>query len=109
VAASPTASSSANAIALTLTDNAFSQKTITVAAGSKVTFQLSNQGKVPHNMQIAPPDGNFASSNVINSTPELINPGTTATLTWTAPTTPGTYQFRCEVHPTEMTGTITVK
>ena len=44
---SPTASS-ANAIALTLTDNAFSQKAFTVADGSKVTFQLSNQGKVPH-------------------------------------------------------------
>lgn len=108
-ASSPTASSPSNAAALTLTDNAFSQRAITVAAGTKVTFQLSNQGKVPHNMQIAPADGNFDSKSTVNSSPELIYPGTTATLTWTAPATPGTYQFRCEVHPTEMTGTITVK
>lgn len=108
-ASSPTAASSANTVALTLTDNAFSQRAITVAAGTKVTFQLSNQGKVPHNMQIAPADGNFASKSTVNSSPELINPGATATLTWTVPATPGTYQFRCEVHPTEMTGTITVQ
>ncbi len=108
-ASSPTAAAPANTVALTLTDNAFSQRAITVAAGSKVTFQLSNQGKVPHNMQIAGADGNFAGKSTVNSSPELINPGATATLTWTVPATAGTYQFRCEVHPTDMTGTITVK
>ncbi len=95
-------------VKLALTDNAFSQKEITIAAGSKVTFQLDNEGKVPHNMQVANSSGSFDGKDVVNSSPEIINPGKQARLEWTAPATPGTYKFRCEIHPTDMTGTITV-
>ena len=92
-----------------MTDNAFSQKQFTVSAGSKLTFQLGNQGKVPHNMQIATANGNFDSKDTVSSAPELINPGKSATLAWNVPNAPGTYKFRCLVHPTDMTGTITVR
>jgi plastocyanin len=33
---------------------------------------------------------------------------TTTTYTFTAPSTPGSYFFRCDVHPTQMTGTFVV-
>ena len=32
----------------------------------------------------------------------------TATFTFTAPSKPGSYFFHCDVHPTQMTGTVTV-
>ncbi len=59
-------------------------------------------------MHIAPADGNYDSKQAVVSSPELISAAKTGTLTWTAPA-PGTYQFRCDVHPAEMTGTVTVK
>jgi len=40
--------------------------------------------------------------------PEMIKPGGTASIVWTAPTERGAYNFRCDYHPEE-TGTITVE
>jgi plastocyanin len=42
------------------------------------------------------------------SVPEIIMAKKTATLTWT-PAKAGTYNFDCELHPDQMTGTITVQ
>lgn len=89
-------------------DNAFVPNAFTTAPGSRVTFELPNIGKVPHNMRIAA-GGNFDSAQSAVSGPGITNPGSTATLTWTAPAEAGAYKFRCDVHPTDMTGTITVK
>ena len=90
-------------------DNFFETTSFTVALGAKVTFQLDNQGKVFHNMTIAPADGNFDSAQAVTSVPQLIPAGKTGTLTWQAPNAAGTFKFRCDVHPDQMTGTITVK
>ncbi|MCZ2110194.1 MAG: copper-containing nitrite reductase [Dehalococcoidia bacterium] len=91
---------------VSMIDNAFVPDKLTAKAGQKVTFTLTNDGKVPHNMQIAGLDGNF-DKPVATTNPELVSPGKTGTLEWT-PAAPGTYKFRCEVHPDQMTGTITV-
>lgn len=91
---------------ISMVDNAFKPDTLTAKAGQKVTFTLTNDGKVPHNMQIAGLDGNF-DTPVASTNPELVSPGKTGTVDWTPPS-PGTYKFRCEVHPDQMTGTITV-
>jgi nitrite reductase (NO-forming) len=98
-----------DAVALTLTDNVFTPKAVTVKAGSTVVFNLTNAGKVIHNMRIAPADGNFESNSSVVSTPDTITAGKTGKLTFKAPATAGTYKFRCDIHPTDMTGTITVQ
>lgn len=93
---------------VTMKDNAFEPKALSLKAGQKVTFELPNIGKVPHNMRIAPAGGNYDSPASVVTSPEIINPGKSGTLEWTAPSEPGTYQFRCDIHPVDMTGTIIV-
>jgi plastocyanin len=81
----------------------------TVATGQEVTFNLTNDGTAIHNMRIAGPDGEF---NTDDDTPEdtdILNAGDTAVLKWTAPDEPETIEFRCDFHPTDMVGTITVE
>ncbi len=83
---------------------AFNMSTITVPAGATVTINFNNKDTVPHN---------FALYNNSSATPPAIFQGTTITgtsitYTFTAPTTPGTYFFRCDVHPTLMTGSFVV-
>ncbi len=85
------------------TDNKFSETSYTVYAGQQVTIDVTNQGSNQHNMHVlgvANPDGSDIKT-------ELLGPGQSAKLTFTI-TQPGSYKFQCDVHPTEMTGTITV-
>lgn len=100
---------STGTIKVTMKDNAFDPKTIAVKAGDAVMFDVVNTGKVPHNMRIATLDGNFDSQPGVVTTPEIINAGKSGMIDWTVPNQPGTYKFRCDIHPTEMTGTITVQ
>ncbi len=93
--------------AVVLKDNVFEPKELTAKAGQAVTFTLKNAGLVPHNMHVAPLDGNFDSPQSVVSTPEIVMNGKTGTLTWTPPAA-GTYKFRCDIHPDVMTGTIAV-
>ena len=93
---------------VTLDDSFFDPAGITVKAGSQVTFHLSNVGTLPHNMHIPDSNGSFDGGTV--STPDLVTSGQTAELTWTAPSARGvTLTFRCDVHPVDMTGTITTE
>lgn len=96
-------------IQMEMRDNSFAPRTMTVAAGSTVTFQLSNVGKAIHNMRIANSSGNYEASDAVVSTPELQRPGESGRLAWRVPSQAGTYKFRCDIHPVEMVGTITVK
>lgn len=85
------------------TDNKFSQTSYTIAAGQQATIDVENQGSNQHNMHVlgvTNPDGSDIKT-------DLLSPGQKASLTFTI-TQPGTYKFQCDVHPTEMTGTITV-
>ncbi|HEX6030648.1 MAG TPA: copper-containing nitrite reductase, partial [Tepidiformaceae bacterium] len=103
-AASPSPAVAGGAVTIDMSDSVFSQKQITVPAGSPVTFALKNVGKLPHNMRIAAANGNFDDGQAAVTSPEIVNAGRSATLTWT-PAGPGTYKFRCDVHPDLMTGT----
>jgi nitrite reductase (NO-forming) len=96
-------------VVVTMTDNRFTPSAITVKAGTTVAFELPNQGKVPHNMRIADEDGDYDSDDSVVSKPDIISPGKTGTLTWKAPDEAGSYPFRCDIHPVDMTGTITVE
>ncbi|KKL74485.1 hypothetical protein LCGC14_2064430 [marine sediment metagenome] len=86
----------------------FTPNEFTVAAGQEVTFNLSNDGTVPHNMRIAGPDGEYMTDDDTLVDPEILNPGDTAVLRWTAPSEPATIIFRCDFHP-DSVGTITVR
>ncbi len=103
-----TAPDGSTIIAVKMRDNSFDPAAITVKSGTRITFELTNVGKLVHNMRIAPPNGNYDSPQAVVSVPELINASKTGTLKWTAGE-PGVYNFRCDVHQIEQVGTITVE
>jgi plastocyanin len=83
---------------------AFDQNTLTVAAGAKVTINFTNKDNVPHNFALY--TDSSASTTIFKGN---IITNSSTTYTFTAPSTPGTYFFRCDVHPTSMTGSFIVK
>lgn len=107
--AAPTAAASSNGnLKVLAKDNFFEPKTFTLKVGEEVTFELDNVGKVPHNMRIAQPDGNYDGPGSVVTDPEIVGPGKSGTLTF-KPATAGKYDFRCDIHPVEMVGTLTVQ
>jgi plastocyanin len=75
-------------------DFAFEPKDASVAAGGKVT--VANRGQAPHTMTLDDVDLDTGS----------IDPGASAELT--APDAPGSYSYRCAVHPGRMRGVLVV-
>jgi plastocyanin len=92
------------AVALTATDNAFSQKQITAQVGQAITINLTNKGSAVHNFHVVGLKG--ADGKDVQTA--LLEGGKSGSVTFT-PTQPGTYKFQCDVHPAEMTGTLTAK
>jgi plastocyanin len=82
----------------------FDKSNITVPAGANVTMVYENKEAVPHNVAIYTTP---AATEVIFKG-EVITGPKTITYNFIAPTTPGDYFFRCDVHPAVMTGTFTV-
>ena len=104
-----TATAEVEGTEVVMLDNSFDPDELTVAAGEEVTFVLPNEGAATHNMRIADANGEYDTDESVVSTPELVAGGGLGTLTWDVPAEPGTYDFRCDVHPVEMVGTITVE
>ena len=98
-------------------DNFFDSNDITVAAGDTVAFNLTNEGIAIHNMHITQPDGSYTEAGICTldgadpcSDPSAVLSGQAAVLEWEVPDAPGTeIPFRCDFHPIEMTGTITIQ
>jgi plastocyanin len=80
---------------ITATNSAFDPAIITVAAGSTVTF--TNLDAAGHS--VTSDDGTSFNTDMVSKD---------QTVTFVAPTTPGTYTFHCMAHPM-MTGTIIVQ
>jgi plastocyanin len=98
--------SSHTAVDLTAKNLAFSLQTITVAAGNEIMINFSNQDSgVPHNFAVY--TDSTASKAIFVG--QIITGPDTTTYAFTAPTKPGSYFFRCDVHPTMMTGTFVVQ
>lgn len=100
-------------LTLTMTDNKFDKTGLTVPAGAEVSIALQNDGGAIHNVQVADGEGKYpaafctAGGPTPCSKPPRLNGGAAGTLEFNLPA--GDYPFRCDFHPVEMTGTITVK
>lgn len=75
----------------------FEQTELTIDAGAQVTLTFDNQDRVSHNVDIAG----------VAKTDIFAGPGQ-STITFTAPA-PGSYAYRCDVHPNAMQGTLIVR
>ncbi|MBI2836320.1 MAG: cupredoxin domain-containing protein [Chloroflexi bacterium] len=84
----------------------FDRKTLTVPAGAKVTMTFTNNETfVFHNFALY--ESSAATQVLFKG--DFTQAGTTSTYMFTAPSQPGTYFFRCDVHPTLMTGEFVVE
>lgn len=84
----------------------FDKNTITVPAGAAVMINFDNKDiSVAHNFAVYT---DSTATKVIYQGQIVTGPATT-TYIFTAPSTPGSYFFRCDVHPTMMTGTLVVQ
>lgn len=91
-------------VEVSMKDNLFEPKAITVPAGKSVQIEVKNNGAAVHNMHIlsADKEGKDFSSNA------TVAPGAESKFTVKL-TKPGTYNFQCDYHLPDMVGTITVR
>lgn len=84
----------------------FDTKTIIVPVGAEVEIVLKNQDEgVPHNIAVYENEKAVKpifKGKIITGVSEIV-------YNFTAPATPGTYFFRCDVHPKMMFGDFIVK
>lgn len=84
---------------------AFDKNSITVPAGARVTMNFDNQESIPHNFALY--DSPQAQKAIFVG--EVITGPRTIVYTFDAPTEPGNYFFRCDIHPMTMTGQFIVQ
>lgn len=83
---------------------AFNLKDLNLHAGAEAEIKLDNEDTVPHNVAIY---ANEAHTGPALFQGAVITGGESITYRFPVPP-PGTYFFRCDIHPTVMTGKITV-
>jgi len=82
----------------------FDQSDLTIAAGQDVTIEADNRdGSVPHNFAAYTDD----SARELLGATEICTAPCKESATLNVP--PGIYFFRCDVHPTQMVGTLTAQ
>jgi plastocyanin len=93
-------------VSLTASGTKFLETKLTFTAGSKISMNFDNKDvSLQHNFELF--DGKDANAPSLFRSPLVTGPST-ATFTFTAPSKPGSYFFHCDVHPTQMFGTVTV-
>lgn len=93
-------SSGGTSISTTMTDFKFDPAAWTVPAGKEITLKVTNNGSTDHSWALMskPISGSFTDAdkaNVLFS--KVVSAGQNATVTFTAPTTPGDYQVICDI------------
>jgi plastocyanin len=91
-------------VQLVAKDIAFDTNEITLTAGAQTTVELDNQDFVRHNFAIYEDESGEAA--IFQG--EIVEGPATTQYSFTAPDA-GTYFFRCDVHPNQMTGTVVVE
>jgi plastocyanin len=99
-------------VAMEMGDNFFEldgqrNPTLQVSVGQNVTVNLTNNGVAIHNMRTAGEDNEYNSDDDDTSDPDIVVPGDSATLEFRFDQA-GTFDFRCDFHPVDMTGKILV-
>ena len=84
----------------------FDKRTISAGSGAQITVTLDNQDAgVLHNIAFYT---NRSATTKIAGTNPVAGP-LVEEIKFPAPSAPGNYFFRCDVHPDTMTGTLTVR
>jgi plastocyanin len=84
---------------------AFDRSSLNVPAGAEVTITFNNQDSgISHNFAVY--TDSTASKSIFVG--KVITGVASITYTFTAPSTPETYFFRCDIHPSIMTGSFIV-
>jgi plastocyanin len=91
-------------VQLAAQDISFDTDEITLTAGAQTTVEFDNKDELPHNLAIYEDE---SAETAIFQGDILEGPNSTE-YSFTAPDA-GTYFFRCDVHPTQMTGTVVVE
>lgn len=87
-------------------DMAFDKGTITVPASAKVKIVFENRDTgIPHNFALY--EDETAVKNLFKG--KVITGPAKIEYEFTAPSTPGSYFFRCDIHPKMMTGSFIVE
>ncbi len=85
---------------------AFSPTQLTAPSSGTITIHFNNQDAgTPHNIVVF--DGTSATAPMLFKGPTVVGPAS-ADYSFPAPP-PGAYFFHCEFHPTQMTGTLTIR
>jgi plastocyanin len=96
----PPAPPGATSLQLAAVNSLFNPRSLSAAAGQPVVLQMNNQDNgVLHNFALY--NNQSASQRIFVG--ELVTGPTTVVYNFNAPA-PGTYFFRCDVHPDTMTG-----
>ena len=102
----PIDSSPSKAVTINLSaqNMSFDKNTITVPAGAKVMVVFNNKEGIPHNLAVY----ETKSATKVIFQGQVITGPATIEYNFTAPDAPGTYFFRCDLHPSTMTGSFVV-
>lgn len=101
----PTAAPGTTALTIVAQNLAFDPEALSAPAGQPVALTMDNQDAgVLHNVSVYADRG--FSQPIFQG--ELVTGVTSITYNFDAPSTPGTYPFRCDVHPDTMVGQLTV-
>ena len=85
----------------------YDKSELDVAPRQVVTVRYTNNSDIPHNIDFL--NGADAKAPTLALSNIAAGPNNVQTVTFTAPSTPGSYLFHCDVHPDQMTGHLVVK
>jgi len=106
--AGPCTTSADGVVQIAAAGTAFTCNEVRAQAGSQVRVAFENRDSVLHNVAFYVSKDNLSPVAPGSVGQTFSGPNVTRELSFTAPAA-GTYFFRCDVHPTQMTGTFTVQ
>lgn len=84
----------------------FVPSTLNAPPATLITVRYTNNSALEHNINFF--SGSDATAPSLGATERATGPNAPRSVTFTTPFTAGAYFFHCEVHPTNMTGTLQV-